>query len=74
MEFYESLKKRDVNETRMYEDIQSFIRLALKNGYELRVCSDGYATVIEYTNPSLTNIELGWIDHSETAKKEDDDE
>lgn len=76
MEFYKSLNKEDVNETKMYEDIQSFIRIAIKNGYHLKIWSDGYTTVIEYDymDPSFTDMRLEWIDGSKTVKEDGDDE
>lgn len=63
IEYYESLGKKSVNDQQMYEDIQSFIRIALKNKYQMKVCTDGYCTIIEYEHEdqNLSGLRLEWI-------------
>ena len=75
-EYFESLRKEDVNDVKMNDDIQAFVRIALKNNYQLKVYSDSYCTVIEYAHadPSLSDTRLEWVNEEESVENEADTE
>ncbi len=63
----ENTQEEYVNEYAMYEDIKSFIRLAVKNGYQCRVWHDSYTICIDYNyqDESLSSVSLEWLGEHE---------
>ena len=57
----------EVNEYLMNEDFATFIRIALKNGYQCRVFSDGYCLICDYNyrEPELAGATLEWVGEDE---------
>ena len=65
-------EKGEVNEIAMFSDICEFIRIAIRNGYQMRVCSDGLAVIVEFNQQDalLTGVTLEWIGDDEYVVKE----
>ena len=64
----------DVNYFEYYRDISEFIRIAIKNGFQMKVWSDELTVVIEYNykDESLSGVSLEWLgedEYIETAGK-----
>ena len=77
-EYNDYSHKNEVNHTEMYEDILSFIRIAIKNGYQMRIWNDGLTTVIEYNyaDENMSGVSLEWLgedEYVETIKKDEED-
>lgn len=66
-EYYDCLEKEEVNYDKMFDDIKEFIRIALQNGYQMRIWDDGVTIVIEfnYQNESMSGVSLEWLDENE---------
>lgn len=63
IEFYNALGREDVNDAKMWDDIANFIRIAIKNGYQVRVWNDGLTTAVEYDHldENIRQSRLEWI-------------
>ena len=61
----------EINEIKMFDDIASFIQVALKNGYQMRIWDDGMTVVIEYNcqDESLGGVSLEWVGEDEYVEK-----
>ena len=70
-EFYDCLGKKSVNETKLFEDITAFIKVAIQNDYQMRIWDDGLTIVIEYNHQdeSLSGVSLEWLDENEYVEK-----
>ena len=70
---YDSLKKENINYIEMYDDIAAFIRIAVKNGYQMRIWSDEYCVVIEYDiqDEDLGGTRLVWLGENEYIESEE---
>ena len=76
-EYYEYSHKREPNFTAMWEDISAFIRIALKNGYQIKITYDGMTVIIEYNyqDETLSGVSLEWLGEDEyiaDAREEQD--
>ena len=63
IEYNDYLNKDCVDFDAMYADIGAFIRIALKNDYQLKLWTDGYTTAIEYNSndPGMGDPSLVWV-------------
>ena len=61
---------------KMFDDISAFIRIALKNGYQMRVWGDGLTVAVEYqyADPSMCGVSLEWLDEDEYIVKATDND
>ena len=66
-EYDEHTREDSVNECKMWEDIQEFIRLAIKNGYQCRIWCDSYSICVDYNylDESLSGVTLEWLGEDE---------
>lgn len=69
----------EVNEYRLYEDINEFVKLAIKNCYQMKIYDDSYTIIVEYNyfDESLSGVSLEWLGEDEyvaNAKEEEEDE
>ena len=62
----------EVNEYAMFSDICEFIRIAIRNGYQMRVCFDGMTVIVEFNlqNAGLSGVTLEWVGDDEYVVKE----
>ena len=67
----ENFSKTYIDEFDMYRDISDFMRIAIKNGYQMKVWFDGLTIVIEYNykDESLSGVSLEWLDENEYIEK-----
>ena len=74
-EHYSYSDRKEVNETRMYEDITDFIRIAIKNGYQMKIGYDGMTVIIEYNyaDEGMAGASLEWLGENEYVGNYDDD-
>ena len=70
-EYNEYPCKEEINESSMWEDIATFIRIAMKNGYCLKVHFDGLTVIIEYNydDPGMGDPTLEWVGEDEYIEK-----
>ena len=63
MAFNEYLKRDDVDEDAMFEDIKNAIRILMKNGNMARVYDDGITVAVEFdaVEPALSESRLVWV-------------
>ena len=63
-----------INEYEMISDISDFIRLCIKNGYQMKIWYDGMTVVIEYNyqDESLSGVSLEWVGENEYVETYDD--
>ena len=66
-DFYDCLGKESLNETKLFEDIAAFIKVAIQNGYQMKIWNDGLTIVIEYNHQdeSLSGASLEWLGENE---------
>ena len=66
-EYYDCLNKKAINDTKLFEDVTSFIKVAIQNGYQMRIYDDGVTIVIEYNykDESLSGVSLEWLGEDE---------
>lgn len=57
----------EYDEFSMWSDIQEFLRIAVKNGYQMKIWDDGMTIVIEYNfqDWELSGADLVWLDEDE---------
>lgn len=60
----------------LFDDIKSFIQMAIKNEYQLRIWSDGSAIVVEYNyfDEFMSDSELVWLGKNEYVETYDEDD
>lgn len=58
------------DEFAMWSDIQEFLRIAIKNGYQMKIWDDGETIVVEYNyrDELLSDIGLEWLDCDQYEK------
>lgn len=68
--------EKEVDETEMFEDIGSFIRMLIKNGYQMKISYDGMTVIIEYAyqDEGLSGIRLEWLNSNEYISSYDEDD
>lgn len=68
--------KEYVDYDEMFEDIKSFIQIAVKNDYQMKVWFDGLTVVVEYDyrDGDLGDYRLEWIDVNEPDSDPEDPE
>ena len=56
---------------RIDRDISDFTRIAIKNGYQMKVWSDECTIVIEYNykDESLSGVSLEWLNENEYIER-----
>jgi len=66
-EYNEYSHKQEVNESRLWEDVSSLIRLCVQNGYQMRIWSDELTIVVEYNyqDEAISGTELRWVGENE---------
>ena len=66
-QYYDYSHKKEVNETAMWDDIKEFMRVAVKNGYQMKVSFDGLTVIIEYdyVDGSMSGASLVWLGENE---------
>lgn len=66
-EYYDCLGKEEVNCDKMFDDIKEFIRIALRNGYQMRIWDDGLTIVVEfnYQDENMSGVGLEWLNENE---------
>lgn len=66
-EYYDVLNKKDYNYEAMYDDIKNFIRIAVKNNYQMKIWCDGETVVVEYNykDDGMSGVSLEWLDENE---------
>ena len=71
--YNEYLGRNVVDYDEMYSDISSFIRMAIKNGYQMKIWYDGLTVSIEYEyqDESMSGVCLEWLNEDECAKLND---
>lgn len=76
MEYNERIQKDEFNEYQMHNDIHEFVRIAIKNGYQMRIWYDGLTVVIEYDylDRKMCGKELVWLGEDEYISKYGEDE
>ena len=64
-------KKGEVNNYKLFADISAFIRIAIENGYQMKIWDDEYTIVIEfnYKDESLGGVSLQWVGEDEYIEK-----
>lgn len=69
--YYDYSKKKEVDESSMWDDIKDFMRIAVKNGYQMRVTFDGMTVIIDYNyqDQSMSGASLEWIGDDEYVGK-----
>lgn len=67
--------KGELDEYKMYDDITSFIRIAINNNYQMKIIDDSYTIIIEYNyaDPELQSASLEWIGENEYVARYGDD-
>ena len=67
----ENFSKTYIDEFDMYRDISDFMRIAIKNGYQMKVWSDELTIVIEYNykDVGLSGVSLEWLDENEYIER-----
>ena len=81
-QYYDYLHDYEINYEAMWDDIKEFLRIAVKNGYQMKMWSDELTVVIEYnySDAALGGVTLEWLDEDEYIgswkenEKEDEDE
>lgn len=70
-EYNQYTSRDEVDESAMYDDIKSFIRLAIKNDYQMKIWCDGLTVIIEYNHRdgSLSGVDLEWIGEDEYVER-----
>ena len=55
--------KQEINESALWEDIATFLRIATKNGYQFKIWYDGTTIVVEYNyrDPEMGDSTLEWV-------------
>lgn len=63
--------KKEINEYSLFEDLTDFIRIAIKNEYQMKIFDDGLTIVVEYNyaEGSLSGVSLEWIGENEYISK-----
>lgn len=79
MEYNDYLHKEVANKDEMFDDIKEFIRIATKNGYQMKIWYDEMTVVIEfnYRDEAFTGVGLEWLgedEYIETLSEVDNDE
>ena len=72
LEYNDYLSKDCVDYDSLYKDVSEFIRIAITNGYQLKLWSDGYTVCVEYNynDPGMSGVMLEWISDDEYIVKE----
>ena len=67
----ENFGKTYIDEFDMYRDISDFMRIAIKNGYQMKVWSDELTIVIEYNykDVGMLGVSLAWLDEDEYIER-----
>ena len=77
-EYYETLGRKEINEAKLFDDITAFIKVAINNGYQMKIWDDGLTIVIEYNHQDegLSGVTLEWLGENEYVEtySEDGDE
>ena len=73
-EYYEYSGKKEVNESRMWDDIKDFLRIACINEYQIKITDDGCTVIIEYDyqNPEMCYASLEWVGENDYVVREED--
>ena len=71
----ENYGKTYIDEFDMYRDISDFMRIAIKNGYQMKVWSDELTIVIEYNykDVGMSGVSLAWLDEDEYIERMEGD-
>lgn len=71
----ENFGKTYIDEFDMYRDISDFMRIAIKNGYQMKVWSDELTIVIEYNykDVGMSEVSLAWLDEDEYIERMEGD-
>ena len=71
----ENFSKTYIDEFDMYRDISDFMRIAIKNGYQMKVWSDELTIVIEYNykDVGMSEVSLAWLDEDEYIERMEGD-
>ena len=71
----ENFGKTYIDEFDMYRDISDFMRIAIKNGYQMKVWSDELTIVIEYNykDAGMSGVSLAWLDEDEYIERMEGD-
>ena len=71
----ENFGKTYIDEFDMYRDISDFMRIAIKNGYQMKVWSDELTIVIEYNykDVGMSGVSLAWLDEDEYIERMEGD-
>jgi len=66
-EYYDYSRQKEVNETKMWDDIKDFMRIAVKNGYMMKVHYDGMTVMIDYNyqDEGMAGVSLEWLGEDE---------
>lgn len=59
--------EEEMDSEALFEDIKSFISTALRNGYQMKIWSDGSVVVVEYNylDECMSNSALAWLGENE---------
>lgn len=62
-----------IDEDLMLNDIRDFVRIAMKNGYQMRIWDDGLTVSIEYNyfDESISGVSLEWLDENDAVILDD---
>lgn len=57
----------EYDETKMMNDIRDFIRIAMQNGYQMKIWYDGLTVCIEYNyqDEAMSGVSLNWLGENE---------
>lgn len=68
----EDYREHNKNEYEMFNDITDFVRIAIQNGYQMKIWFDGMTVCIEYNyqDTSMSGVSLCWLDEDEYIAKE----
>lgn len=60
----------EYDEFAMWADIQEFLRIAIKNGYQTKISYDGMTIIVEYNyqDACMSDVILEWLDCDEYEK------
>lgn len=68
--------KRETDYGALFEDVKSFVQMAIKNEYQLRIWSDDTTVVVEYNflDERMSGSSLVWLGEDDYIAKDNGEE
>lgn len=65
-------ERGEFNAREMWDDISDFMRIAVRNGYHMKVSFDGLTVIVQYNlqNEGISGVSLEWLGDDEYVAKE----